>query len=132
MKRSLNYYIATAAFAFALISPPSALAAETDLGRWSEEVAYINDHGVSVIESGGGNAMIVLETGFGGAAGPEMRLQLGRDGVTSHAADLGPLAKITGLQVFEAPRGINIADFNELHIWDADQGALIGVAPLKR
>ena len=112
-----------------LLAPISAFADEGD--RWSEEISYIKSHGVSVIENGNGTASIVLETAFAANRAPNMRLYLGRDGVANPSVNLGTVAKIRGLQVFEAPASINLAEFNELHILNADDGTSLGVAPLK-
>ncbi|MFG5383064.1 MULTISPECIES: hypothetical protein [unclassified Yoonia] len=123
-------FVATA-FALSLLAPVATQADQTDAGRWSEQINYIAEHGVSVINTGNGPALIVLETALGPDVDADLRLHLGKDGVANPAANLGRLAKIRGLQVFEAPASIDISDFNELHIWNADVGAPIGFAPLR-
>ena len=119
------------AFALSLLFPALATADQIDAGHWSEQMNYITERGVSVINTGNGPALIVLETALGPEVDSDLRLHLGKDGVANPAADLGRLAKIRGLQVFEAPASIDISDFNELHIWNADVGARVGIAPLR-
>jgi len=131
MRTSTTRLFGAIAIGLGLLAPVAASSNETEVGRWSDEINYIKSHGVSVIENGNGTALIVLETAFGSDRAPDMRLHLGRDGVLNPSANLGPVAKIKGLQVFEAPASLNISEFNELHIWNIDDGTSLGVAPLK-
>jgi hypothetical protein len=131
MKISVKRPLGATILILGLLFPVNSSANETETGRWSDEINYIRSHGVSVIQNGNGSALIVLETAFGSSGAPDMRLHLGKDGVVNPAADLGPVSKIRGLQVFEAPATLNILDFNELHIWNVEENAVLGVAPLK-
>jgi hypothetical protein len=130
MKISVKRLTGATILILGLLFPAMSSANETDTGRWSDEINYIRSHGVSVIQNGNGSALIVLETKFGPGGAPVMRLHLGKDGVANPSADLGVLSKIKGLQVFETPAAVDISDFNELHIWNADDGTSLGVAPL--
>ena len=123
--------LVAAALSLSWLIPAVVHADQTDAGRWTEQINYITEHGVSVIDTGNGPALIVLETALGPDMDGNLRLHLGKDGVANPAADLGRLAKIRGLQVFEAPASINISEFNELHIWSVDLGRPVGIAPLR-
>lgn len=91
---------------------------------------HINAHGVSVIRTADGGAMVVLETDFTSRGLPELRVGLGRNGVFMPETDLGTLRKISGLQVFTAPASINIDDYDTLYIWDPRAAIPVGLAPL--
>ena len=130
MRNAAKRLIGAIMITLGALSGAVAQANETDTGEWSQAVDYIKSHGISVIEQGDGPALIVLETALSSRPVPDMRVRLGRDGVASPSADLGALQKITGLQVLQAPNSLNINDFNELHIWNAETGHRIGIAPL--
>lgn len=121
--------MSAAAIALTTFSAP-ALAQDQLSPQVQRVMAYIADHGVSVVPTGDGGAFVVLETEFVTHGTPELHIILGKDGVLMPEADLGTLQKITGLQVFRTPATLDIDGFNEVHVWDSQNKIVVGVAPL--
>ncbi len=87
-------------------------------------------HGVSVVQSSDGGSLVVLETEFKTRNTAELRVLLGRNGVPAREADLGSLARVSGLQVFRAPPSVDVSTFSEVYIWNPQNNVVVGVAPL--
>ncbi|MEL6839640.1 MAG: hypothetical protein AAFP85_10130 [Pseudomonadota bacterium] len=130
MKRIVQSALGAAALSLSLFTPATVLANDHLLSQFSHTVDYITEHGVSVVKSSDGGALVVLETDFNTRNSAELRLLLGKDGLFTREADLGPLAHLTGLQVFRAPPGVDMQQFTELHIWNPQHDVVVGVAPL--
>lgn len=130
MKNTLNNFFAVTALLLALSTPVSAQANEELSNQFSHTVAYIAEHGVSVVSSSDGGSLIILETSFQTSDDTELHILLGKDGIFAPEADLGKLSHINGLQVFRTPATINISGFNEIHLWNPEYGVVVGVTPL--
>lgn len=130
MKRLFQPALGAAALSISLIVPLFAQADDHLLSQFSHTINHINAHGVSVVRASDGGNLVVIETDFNTNHTAELRLLLGRDGTFTREADLGALARVTGLQVFKAPPDMNIAQFSEVHIWSPQHDVVVGVAPL--
>ena len=130
MPRKLMKRAGVAVMLFALATPTFALS-EGERAALARSVDYIADHGISVVQSSDGGTVLVLQTDFNDDIGTELRVILGKDGIFAREADLGPLARISGLQVFKAPPAIDVSQFDEVHVWDRETDSVIGVAPLR-
>ena len=119
-----------AALLLGLALPMSATAQNMVDSDIQEVLDHIKAHGVSVIRTSDGGAMLVLETQFGSGRLPELRVGLGRDGMFMPGTDLGTLRKITGMQVFRAPPSLDIDEFDTLVIYDPSAAVPVGLAPL--
>lgn len=119
-----------AAILLALATPVFALS-EGERAALARTVDYIADHGISVVQSSDGGTLVVLETNLDHDIGAALHVVLGKDGIVVPEADLGPLAKITGLQVLKAPASVDVGQFDTLHVMDRDTNSVIGVAPLR-
>lgn len=119
-----------AALLLGLALPLSATAQNMSDPGIQEVLDHIKAHGVSVIRTSDGGAMLVLETDFGSGRLPELRVGLGRNGEFMPGTDLGTLRKITGMQVFRAPPTLNIDEFDALVIYDPRAAMPVGLAPL--
>ncbi len=130
MTRLIKVVVAAAAIAIGTVNPAVVLADDGVNSQVQEVLDHIAAHGVSVIHTSDGGAMVVIETNYTTRGVPELRVGLGRDGVFMPGTDLGTLRKITGLQTFKAPASVNIDDYDTLYIWDPRASAPISVAPL--
>jgi len=130
MKNTITSALIAAAFSLTLLMPTSALAEDHLQSQFSHTIDYITEHGVSVVRSSDGGSLVVIETDFNTRNRSELRLLLGRDGMFMPEADLGPLARVTGLQVFKAPPGLDIQQYTEVHIWNPQHNVIVGFAPL--
>ncbi|MFQ1699027.1 hypothetical protein ACJ5NV_00395 [Loktanella agnita] len=128
----MTYFVKAIAAALltGLSGPLPALAQSAVDPNVQHVLDHINAHGVSVVRTSDGGAMVILETDFATRGLPELRVSLGRDGVFMPDTDLGTLRKITGLQVFTAPSSINIEEYDTLFIWDPRAATPVGLAPL--
>ena len=72
----------------------------------------------------------MLETDFKTTNRAELRILLGRNGAASPEADLGSLARVTGLQVFRAPPHVDVTAYTDVYIWNPQNNVIVGVAPL--
>mgnify|MGYP001793619215 CR=1 FL=1 len=130
MRTFFQSALGAAALSLSLLSPSVASADDHVLAQYAHTVDYIAAHGVSVVRSSDGGALVVLETDFNTRDRAELRLLLGRDGRPTPDADLGRLNRVKGLQVFKAPAHVNVQDFTEVHIWHPQKDIVIGSAPL--
>ena len=119
-----------AAVSLTLLQPVSAQANDSLPDAFSHTIDHINDHGVSVVQSSDGGSLVVLETEFKTRNTAELRVLLGRNGVPAREADLGSLARVSGLQVFRAPPSVDVSTFSEVYIWNPQNNVVVGVAPL--
>ncbi|WP_341368953.1 DM13 domain-containing protein [Yoonia sp. BS5-3] len=130
IQRHKNRSLLVCALLVALFLPNITPAHGDETDHLTRAVDYIAQHGVSAVPSSDGGTLLVLQTQFDHAGDPDLRILLGKDGIPAPETDLGPLAQITGLQVFKAPPTMDIAQFDSLHIWDSAAGRHIGAAPL--
>lgn len=91
---------------------------------------HITTGGVSVVETSGGGAVVILDTDFSLDGAPDPSVGFGINGEYVAASDLGELTSINGLQAFIVPEGLDLADFNEIYIWCDEFSVPLGVAAL--
>jgi hypothetical protein len=120
-----------AALCVAFVGPAIAQSNEDLSTQFSRSIDHIREHGVTVVPSGDGGSLVILETAFDTRSNAELHLLLGKDGMFAPEANLGPIAKITGLQVFKTPASVDISRFNEVHVWNPQNNVVVGVAPLQ-
>lgn len=128
MKR-LTSLTVTACLAASVASVASADTV-TASGTFSGLSDHITTGGVSVVETSGGGAIVILDTDFSLDGAPDPSVGFGIDGQYIAASDLGELTSINGLQAYIVPEGLDLADFNEIYIWCDEFSVPLGVAAL--
>ncbi len=130
MTKIIQSALGAATLSLSMLINAPAQADDHLLSQFSHTIDYITANGVSVVQSSDGGSMVVLETDFDTRNHAELRVLLGRDGMFTREADLGPLARVTGLQVFKAPPNVDMQQFTEVHIWNPQHNVVVGIAPL--
>ena len=130
MLHILRILFGAAALSISFSNPTFAQNNDALSAQFSDAIANIANHGVSVVPASDGGHLVVLETSFDTRSTVSLRLLLGSNGRVAPEADLGPLRKITGLQVFRIPSDLDISGYNEVYVWNPKDSAVIGVAPL--
>ncbi len=123
--------LALMVYLLTLAAPSFAVAHGAPSDELAGSLAYISEHGISVVQSSDGGTLLVLQTDLAKDIDANLRVILGNDGMFAPETDLGPLAKISGLQVLKAPATVDVSAFDELHIWDRDTNTVIGIAQLR-
>lgn len=119
--------LAATACLFASVASADTITAS---GTFSGLSDHITTGGVSVVETSGGGAIVILDTDFSLDGAPDPSVGFGIDGQYVAASDLGELTSINGLQVYIVPEGLDLADFNEIYIWCDEFSVPLGVAAL--
>jgi hypothetical protein len=131
MQHFIKIFLTAATLYLTALNPAFAQTQEELSAQFSSSMDHIARHGVTVVPSSDGGSLVILETAFDTRSNAELHVLLGKDGMFAPEMDLGPLAKITGLQVFRAPASIDISSFNEVHVWNPQSNIVVGVAPLQ-
>jgi hypothetical protein len=130
MPHILKMLIGATALSMTLLTPALGQGHDALSAHFSDEIAYIANHGVTVVPTSNGGHHVILQTSFGTRNTTALRLLLGKNGSMAPETDLGPLRKITGLQVFRVPADLDISGFNEVYIWNPKNNAAVRVAAL--
>ncbi|MEJ6390091.1 DM13 domain-containing protein [Gymnodinialimonas ulvae] len=128
MKR-ISTLTATACL-FASVATVASADTVTASGTFTGLSDHITTGGVSVVETSGGGAVVILDTDFSLDGAPDPSVGFGIDGEYVAASDLGELTSINGLQAFIVPDGLDLAEFNEIYIWCDEFSVPLGVAAL--
>ncbi len=86
--------------------------------------------GVSVVRLADGSYAVELGPDFSLDGAPDPVVGFGADGYLA-TSKLGPLEALTGRQAYEVPASLDVADFNEVHIWCEAFSVPLGVARLE-
>lgn len=130
MPHILKMFLGAFALSTTLLTPALGQGNDALSAQFSDEIAYIANHGVTVVPASNGGHHVVLQTSFDTRNTAALRLLLGKNGHMASNADLGPVRKITGLQVFRVPANLDISGFNEIYIWNPNSNAAVRVAAL--
>lgn len=127
-----NLLIAGFAFGLAAATFVTAASAETvtSTGTFTGLSDHITTGGVTVVETAGGGAVVILDTDFSLDGAPDPSVGFGIDGEFVSASDLGELRSINGFQVYVVPADMDLSDFNEVYIWCEQFSVPLGVASL--
>lgn len=130
--KSLHSITAVAAvLALSVLTPTLASAEDvTVTGTFTGANDHITTGGVSVVQTPGGGAVVILDADFSLDGAPEPSVGFGIDGEYVKASDLGDLVNIDGLQAYVVPADVNVEDFNEVYIWCDEFDVSLGVASL--
>lgn len=131
MTNFVSKIAAVAALSFTVLGTNVAWANDALSDQFTDTIAHIRDHGISVVPSSDGGSLLVLQTDFTTKDDPELRVLLGKDGMFAPDTDLGQLSYINGLQVFRTPSSMDISGFNEVYLWNPQNNVVVGVAPLE-
>lgn len=115
---------------FASVASVASADTVTASGTFTGLSDHITTGGVSVVETSGGGAVVILDTDFSLDGAPDPSVGFGINGEYVAASDLGELTSINGLQAFIVPEGLDLADFNEIYIWCDEFSVPLGVAAL--
>lgn len=115
---------------FASVATVASADTVTASGSFTGLSDHITTGGVSVVETSGGGAVVILDTDFSLDGAPDPSVGFGINGEYVAASDLGELTSINGLQAFIVPDGLDLADFNEIYIWCDEFSVPLGVAAL--
>lgn len=93
----------------------------------------VNNHvvtgGASIVSYNGGHA-VKLGSDFVLDGAPDPKVGFGSNGRYVDGTLIGKLTSNTGEQLFPIPAGMDISQFNEVHIWCEKFSVGLGVAPI--
>lgn len=132
MKRQAAALVLSAALAMALGADTEVAADQiAGSGGFVGKSGHVASGGASMVRMASGRAVIILDDDFSLDGAPDPRVGLGVAGRYDPATDMGALRANTGLQVFVAPDGVDVSQYDEVYIWCRQFSVPLGVAALK-
>jgi len=96
-------------------------------GSFEGRSDHVTTGNFSIVRTGSGH-VLVLERDFSLDGAPAPTLGFGKDGKFEASSEFTKLESKSGLQVYQLPANIDLADFSELYVWCADFNVPLGVA----
>ncbi len=107
------------------LAPALAKAGAARTGKFTGPKRYGSGGAVEVT-----NTTVALQRDFSLSRGPDPVVGLGKNGRYDPATFMGELKAKKGAQSYAIPSGINVADYDEVHIWCRRFNTGLGVARL--
>ncbi len=113
-----------------LAEPVAALDGEVVAsGTFTGESNHVTTGAVRVVRLADGSHAVELGSDFFHDGAPDPVVGFGADGYVA-ASKLGPLAALTGRQIYPVPAGLDVTDFNQVYIWCERFSVPLGSASL--
>jgi len=120
-------------FAVALVAAFSINFAQAADKLSSGEFTGINNHVtkgmVSIVKTDNGHEIVMADNFFFDGA-PDPKVALGKDGQYDPNTLIELLRSNTGAQRYAIPAGIDVSNYNEVHIWCEKFNVGLAIAPL--